>query len=74
MLAVVLASRALERYKTLKQILAITPSDNRRYWVFDWEDRMLDWPIFPEVLINGPTWQKIQSAISFGQQFRELLI
>ena len=72
MLAVVLACGALKRYKTLEQILAITPPDDGRYWVLDWEDRVLNWPIFPQVSVNGPTWQKIQSATSFGEQLREL--
>jgi hypothetical protein len=72
MLAVVLAAGAVKRYKTIEQVLAVTPPDDGRQWVFDWEERVLDCPIFPEVSVNGPKWDKIQTATSYGRQLNEL--
>jgi hypothetical protein len=72
MLAVILAAGAVKRYKTIEQVLALSPPDDARQWVFDWEESVLDRPIFPEVSVNGPKWDKIQTATSYGRQLAEL--
>ncbi|KAM7219592.1 hypothetical protein V8F06_004973 [Rhypophila decipiens] len=59
-LAVFLAAGAIKRYKTIEQVLEV--------WVFDWEEDVLGWPIYPEVSADGPVWEKIQSGSSFNSQ------
>ncbi len=50
MLAVILAAGAVKKYKTIEQAVAVTPGEDGCQWVLEWEDSVLDFPIFPEVL------------------------
>lgn len=67
-LAVILAAGALKRYKTIEQLLAARPPEDGRQWELDWDDAILDHPVFPEVSAYGPVWEKIQSGSSFNSQ------
>jgi len=67
-LAVFLAAGAIKKYKTIEQVLAVKPPSDGRQWVLDWEDEVLDWPVYPEVSADGAVWEKIQTASSFNSQ------
>ncbi|KAM7212780.1 Protein of unknown function (DUF3435) domain containing protein [Rhypophila decipiens] len=71
-LAMFLAAGAIKRCKTIEQVLAVVPPKDGRQWVFEWEEHVLDWPIYPEVSADGPVWQKIQSGSSFNTQLAGL--
>lgn len=71
MLAIFVAAGALKRYHTIEQVLAVKPPADQRYWVFDWADRALDIPIFPEVTVDGPT-EKIQAGTAFSKQLKDV--
>ncbi|KAK4032828.1 hypothetical protein C8A01DRAFT_50461 [Parachaetomium inaequale] len=71
MLAIFLARGAFKNYCTLEQVLNVKPPANRRSWVLEWADHVLDQPVFPEVSADGPT-EKIQRATSFSKQVKAL--
>ncbi|KAK4209474.1 hypothetical protein QBC37DRAFT_378040 [Rhypophila decipiens] len=53
-------------------VLAATPPEDGRQWEFEWEDTVLDYPVFPEVSADGPVWDKIQTGSSFNSQLASL--
>ncbi|KAL1865789.1 hypothetical protein VTK73DRAFT_5060 [Phialemonium thermophilum] len=69
--SVVLATGTLKRYDTLEGILSVTPPDDGRQWELEWEDEVLDCPVFSEVSADGPRWEKIQTASSFNVQLTD---
>lgn len=73
MLAIFLAAGAFKKYDTIEQVLAVEPLTDQKYWVLEWADHVLDCPVFPEMLVDGPT-QKIQLVLAFCIQVRELLL
>ncbi|KAM7186433.1 hypothetical protein V8F33_011826 [Rhypophila sp. PSN 637] len=59
-LAMFLAAGAIKRYKTIEQVLAVVPPKDGRQWVFEWEEHVLDWPIYPEVSADAGLQERVQ--------------
>ncbi|KAF4998781.1 hypothetical protein FDECE_11709 [Fusarium decemcellulare] len=53
-LANFLSSGAIKGDPALEDMLNYTPPQNRRHWIFEWKDEMLESPIFPEWNADGP--------------------
>ncbi|KAF4458660.1 carbonic anhydrase 2 [Fusarium albosuccineum] len=53
-LANFLSSGAIKGDPALEDMLNYIPPQNRRHWIFEWKDEMLESPIFPEWDADGP--------------------
>ncbi|KAK8071921.1 hypothetical protein PG996_005269 [Apiospora saccharicola] len=66
-LANFLSAQAFRDFKTVDQILALTPRPGESYRILDWADDKRDQPVFPEWTAEGPK-DKPKSPKSWGTQ------
>jgi hypothetical protein len=66
-LANIISSKALKGNPTLEKILSLTPPKGRKHWVLQWEESMLDKPVFPVWTACRPK-EKSRSPSSWGHQ------
>jgi hypothetical protein len=66
-LANFISCKAIKDHHTLEKILGRTPPPSRNHWVLEWEEDMLDKPVFPAWASDGPK-DKSRSPSSWGHQ------
>ncbi|KAK8038354.1 hypothetical protein PG994_015121 [Apiospora phragmitis] len=66
-LANFLSTQAFRDFRTVDQILALTPRPGESYRILEWADDKLDHPVFPEWSAEGPK-DKPKSPKSWGTQ------
>lgn len=66
-LANIISSKALKGNPALEEVLDLTPPDDRKHWVMQWEERMSEEPVFPGWTSRGPE-EKSRSLSNWGRQ------
>lgn len=61
------SSGALRDYKTLEDVLSAVPEEGESFCFLEWEDDMLDMPVFPEWSTSGPK-PKAKNDKAWGSQ------
>jgi hypothetical protein len=46
---------AFQHYKTIEDVLDVAPPQGEDFWMLDWNDEVLDKPVFPQWSADGPT-------------------
>jgi hypothetical protein len=47
-----LSSGAFKDYKTADEIFSVTPPDGEPFWMLEWDDKVLDRPVFPQWTVD----------------------
>lgn len=50
-----IAVGVLRDMKTIEDILARRPKLKEEMWIMGWEENVLDSPVFPEIMLHGPS-------------------
>jgi hypothetical protein len=70
LLAIFISLGAFQNIKTVWDVLVVRPPLNEKFWILDWEDAVLEHPVFPEMSQSGPT-EKSKNKSAWGNQCSE---
>ncbi|OCK80334.1 hypothetical protein K432DRAFT_393129 [Lepidopterella palustris CBS 459.81] len=70
LLSIFLAADAFRDYKPIFEVLNAKPPPGEKFWIMEWEERVLDLPLYSEMTRTGPT-KKAKSKFAWSKQYSD---